>query len=135
MGIIFVPIMLALVIHLLLGFWLSALGIFQQQFKLQAIFKLTKRISLLFIPSFFLPILFCTGRSIDFAFIVLLYIIGSLIIIYGWIKILNGDFLENIQKNINLDYVANFVAGGLFPVSWLLIGDWLQLILNINFRY
>ena len=135
MGIIFVPLMLALVIHLLLGFWLSTLGIFQQQFKLQAIFKLTKRISLLFIPSFFLPILFCTGRSIDIAFIVLLYIIGSLIIIYGWIKILNGDFLENIQKNINLDYVANFVAGGLFPVSWLFIGDWLQLILNINFRY
>ena len=135
MGIILAPIMLALVIHLLIGFWLSVLGIFQQQFKLRATYKLAKRIAFLFIPSFFLPIFLFTGRSIDYAFILFLYLIGCLIAFNGWIKILKGDFLQNIQRDINLDYIANFVAGGLFPVSWLLAGDWLQLILNINFRY
>lgn len=135
MGIILAPIMLALAIHLLLGLWLSVLGIFQQQYKLLAITKLLKRILLLFIPSFFLPFLFYTGRSIDFAFVGQSLLIGFVIVIYGWIKLLNGNFPENVQKKINLDFIAAFVSGGLFPIAWWLIGDWLQLVLNIKFRY
>jgi len=135
MGIILAPIMLALAIHLLLGLWLSVLGIFQQQYKFIAITKLTKRVLLLFIPSFFLPFLFYTGRSIDFGFLGQSLLIGCVIIMYGWIKLLNGDFPENVQKKINLDLVATFISGGFFPIAWWLIGDWLQLVLNIKFRY
>jgi len=133
MGIILGPLHLALAVHLLPGLWLGATGVFQHPDRSLAMARLLRKASMLFIPSFFLPFIFCSGRSVDLSFMFLSIAVAGGIIAYGYAIGSRGSGLEKCLRRI--DRAAAFLVGGAFPVAWFSLSGWLLKELHITWTY
>lgn len=133
MGIIFGPLMLVLVVHLVPGLWLGATGVFHHPDRRQAFTRLLQRTLLLLAPSFSLPFLYQRGGSVDFFFMLTVCLVGGAVLAYGYVLgVVRGESEAGLRR---IDQAAAFFAGGLFPIAWFNLAGWLMGILNITWRY